>query len=311
MAGFRRKIGLGLLLILGLGATDGAPVAAQTDPPAPTACKTTAGDDGLLFQGFYGMVHSPVEFETIRVEDGRLTFYPELRDGLGSLAFGGPVTANEAFVEFLAADGKVVHQCVVKIVAFDPEVHELTRLQAGDCKLKLVAGRQQLMAGHAQVWEFPQKPSERDIAPPLVADISTISNTRLYLLGKSPGVAVLAWTVDEADASQLINLCPIKVASPSEALGDDGPEDKDLCRDASGVQMRLSVGQTATMEFRDGDGQFIEFQEVVTAAPDIAEFSFAADGPGATLRGVAPGSTSITLLNHDATIVQNCEVVVE
>jgi hypothetical protein len=311
MTGVRRNLCLGLLWILGLGATDGAPVAAETDPPALAACKTTAGDDGLLFQDYHGMVHSPVEFETVRAEGSKLTFFPDMRDRLGSLAKAGPDAAPEAVVEFVAADGTTVHQCVVKIVAFDPEVNELQRLQAGDCNLKLVAGRAQLMAGHGQVVELPQDLADATIGPISVAYYSPIIDRSLYLLGKSPGMAVLVWMAPEAEGAGGVNLCPLTVADPVVVLGAGGPDDKDLCRDANDAPIRLSVGQTAKTEFRDTDGKDTEFIDYVPAAPRIADFSIDFGMTSGTVIGRAPRSTSITLFRRDGSVGLQCEVVVE
>ncbi len=66
-------------------------MAAQTvtNPRAVTSCKTIAGDDGLLFHGYYGMVHAPVEFDEVRAEEGKLITIAEVRDGLGVLVIGG------------------------------------------------------------------------------------------------------------------------------------------------------------------------------------------------------------------------------
>jgi hypothetical protein len=320
----RTNIRFGLLLILGLAATEVAPVAAQTvaNPVEIPACRTTAGEDGLLFQGMFAMVYAPVEFESVRAEEGKLSLFPEVRDELGMLAESKPGAATRAVIEFLAADGTVVHQCAVTGVTFDPEVQDLAQLQTGDCNLSLVAGRPQLVVGHAQVWEinwalppardaFGRARVEVGISDPSIADMSRFSERQLYLLGKSPGVTVLGSVVEEQDSSHSINLCPINVLTPAEVIGAEGPEDKDLCHDANGVPMRLSVGQTATMELREGDAQGIEVSEASTAAPDIADFSFAEGGTGATVKGLAPGSTSITLYNTDAFIAQHCEVSVE
>lgn len=315
MIGILGRLRFGLMFALGLCTTVAVPVAAQTvmDPAEVPACKTTAGDDGLLFHGTFGMVYAPVAFDNVRTEADNLSLNAEIRDGLGVFARGGRNikdspqqvdAAPAALVEFIA-DGTIVHHCAVKIVAFNPDKHDLARLQSGDCDLRLVAGRAPLAAGHAQILEVPQEIYELSIGNPSIADISTLTDRSLYLLGKSPGVTVLAWFPDDVEGSAIVNFCPVSVTSPEEV------PDKDLCLDATGVPMRLSVGQSATMQLRDSLGRFADFAEAAVAAPGIADFSFAEGKASATITGLASGSTSLTLLTDNSSIAQNCEIVVE
>jgi hypothetical protein len=73
---------------LDLAATEMARVGAQTvtGPVERPACRTTAGEDGLLFQGMFAMVYAPVEFEGVRAEEGKADLAPEVRDEFGVLA---------------------------------------------------------------------------------------------------------------------------------------------------------------------------------------------------------------------------------
>ncbi len=201
MSVLRRPVSTGVLwLVLGLIAGGGTPVAAQSVEAVPAGmapCRTTAGGDGLLFRGLYGMVYSPVDFAQARTEATGLTVIDALRDGPGVVAVGGrapaptdgeaPDEAVEAVVTFLSGDGQLVHSCAVQVVPFDASLNDLAQLRSGACDLKRVAGLPHLLAGHAQVWETPLALAEAAIGPVRTADISTLSDRRLYVIGQSPG----------------------------------------------------------------------------------------------------------------------------
>lgn len=137
-----------LPVIFGLATLHVAPSAAQTvtDSSDVPACKTTAGDDGLLFLGEFGLIHIPVAFAQVTADASKLVLMPDVRDAQGVLqgvlAFGGPASPDlvkkagtlwnspvEALVEFTGTNGGLVHQCRVRIVTFDPAKHDLSQLQ--------------------------------------------------------------------------------------------------------------------------------------------------------------------------------------
>lgn len=93
MSVLRCPVSTGVLwLVLGLIAGGGTSVAAQSVEAVPAGmapCRTTAGGDGLLFRGLYGMVYSPVDFAQARTEATGLTVIDALRDGPGVVAVGG------------------------------------------------------------------------------------------------------------------------------------------------------------------------------------------------------------------------------
>jgi Pilus formation protein N terminal region len=293
---FLRLFALGLALSLpGAGQ-------AQTVPP----CQTTAGEEGLFFTESHAMVFSPVAFDDVRSTAKGVVVFPDIRQGQGVQIFLGKAS-SDGVVEFLA-DGSVVHQCLARIVAFDPAVHDLAQLQSGDCALKLVAGRTELLAGHGQVLELPQDIVDFSIAAPRFVGLSTLTSRRIYLQGYAPGVTVLVWLTDGVSGEFAINLCPIRVVGTEAVLAAGGPLDGDLCQDAEGAPMRLAVGQTARMAFRDDAGNAVEYREAAVASPKVVELNFD-DEESAGVTGLAPGWTTLTFSRAD--MVTSCEIVVE
>jgi hypothetical protein len=280
--GFRRVVlrfmAVGCLF-MGLG---GLRAEAQTVPP----CQTTAGNEGLFFAGTHAMIFSPVAFDEVRSLGPEIQVFSDIREGLGVMAYLGK-PSEDSVVEFVA-EGAVVHQCLGRIVAFDPKLHDMAQLQSGDCTLKLIAGRKELLAGHAQVLELPQDLADVSISAPRYVDISTLSSRWLYVWGKAQGLAVLAWLTEGEAGSYGINLCPIMAVSPEAVLAAGGPTDAELCQDVDGAPMRLGVGQVAMMAFRDAAGNEMEYGEAAMADPTVAKFSFK-DTKSGEMTGVAPG----------------------
>lgn len=214
--GVVRHLAFGLTFAV-LGAVPGE---AQTVPP----CKTTAGEDGLVFEGTYALIHAPVAFDTVTSDAPEIGIVPELESGLTVLALVGKASADSVVVEFLA-DEAVVHQCAVTVVAFDPTIHYLARLEAGDCNLQLVAGNPQLVASHAQVLEAPREFWQLANTAEEVAKVSTLSARRLYMWGEAPGLTVLVWLEKDDLGSFAINICPMSVVSSTDGFGAKGPRD--------------------------------------------------------------------------------------
>jgi hypothetical protein len=302
------EFGRGVVRFLAVGLTfallGSGQLEAQTVPP----CKTTAGDSGLFFAGTFALIFSPVAFDEVRSQGAEIQVFSDIRDGLGVLAYLGKASEDN-LVEFLA-DGAVAHQCQGRIVEFDPKRHDTAQLQSGDCGWQLVSGRKELLAGHAQVLEFPEDFSEISISAPRDVDISTLSSRLLYLHGNAPGLAVIAWFVEGEPGAYTINLYPITAISPEAVLAAGGPADAELCQDADGAPMRLGVGQVAGMEFRDAAGNEMEYGEASMADPTAVEFSFK-DTRSATVTGLAPGWTSPTLVAYNLELVTTCEILVE
>jgi len=298
-----RRIALGLAL--GLGVLTGPATWAEATPPP---CRTTAGDEGLLFAETHAMIFSPVAFDEVRRTAKDIQVFSDIREGQGVLAYLGKATAD-SMVEFVAG-GAVVHQCVARIVDFDPKFHDLTQLQSGDCDLKVVAGRSELLAGHSQVVEVLQDIAEVSIASPRLVQLSMLTSRRIYLLGQAPGLTVLASLTEGVSGEFKVNLCPIRAVGIETVLAAGGPTDSDLCQDAEGAPMRLAVGQTARMVFRDAAGNAMEYSEAAVASPKVVGFSFD-DRKSAVLTGTAPGWTTLTLLTQNAELATSCEVIVE
>jgi hypothetical protein len=294
------------LFALGLALSLPGAVQAQTVPP----CRTTAGEEGLLFEGTFSLIESPVDFEAVTSLPDHLKLFPDLRDGLAVLAIGEHGPADRAVVVFTAG-GDEVHRCGVEIEKFDPNIHDRALLQSGDCTLSVVAGLPQLVMSHAQVIERPRAFEKLGVAAPDIADLATLSDRRVYLLGKMPGTTALVWAERAPSGSLDINLCPLLVASPEAGFGPDGPADDVLCQDESGAPTRLSVGQTARLVFRDANGKVREYGENLVANPEVADFSFEFGAEAGTVTGVGPGSTSLTLLTLDGETAVNCEISVE
>jgi hypothetical protein len=294
------------ILVLGLtvAVLGGGQLAAETVPP----CQTTAGEDGLFFSQTLAVISSPVAFDEVRSMGSEIQVFSDVRDGQGVLAYLGK--ASDAGVVEFVADGAVVHQCLGRIVDFDPKVHDMAQLQSGDCALKLIAGRKDLLVGHSQVLEFPQDFAEVSISAPGDVGISTLSSRWLYLLGHAPGLTVLAWLTEGEPGPYSINLCPITSISPEAVLAAGGPTDTELCRDVEGAPMRLGVGESARMALRDAAGNEMEYQEAAMASPTVAEFNFD-DTRGARVTGLAAGWTSLTLVAYSSEMVTTCEIIVE
>jgi hypothetical protein len=302
------EFGHGVIRLLALGLTiavlGGGQVEAQTVPP----CKTTAGEDGLFFAGTHATIFSPVAFDEVRSMAPDIQVFSDIREGQGVLAYLGK-PSEDSVVEFVT-EGAVVHQCLGRIVAFDPKLHDIAQLQSGDCGWQLVSGRKDLLVGHAQVLEFRQDFVEVSISAPRYVDISRLSSRWLYMHGKAPGLVVLAWITESEPGSYAINLCPITAISPEAALAAGGPADTELCQDADGAPMRLSVGQVALMAFRDASGNEMEYDEATMADPKVADFTFD-DTESAVVAGTAPGWTSLTLVAYNSEMVTTCEIIVE
>ncbi|MCU0826509.1 MAG: pilus assembly protein N-terminal domain-containing protein [Tabrizicola sp.] len=176
--------------------------------------------------------------------------------------------------------------------------------------MTLVSGRQKLLAGHAQLLEFPSDFAEVSMSAPGLVDISVVSSRWLYVLGKAPGLAVLAW-ISEGEAGVLsINLCPFAADSPETELAAGAPADAELCQDADGAPMRLGVGQVVQIAFRDAAGKEMQITEATMAAPKIADLSVK-DNKSAVVTGVGPGWTSLTLIDFDSQRAMTCEIIVE
>ncbi|OYW51776.1 MAG: hypothetical protein B7Z10_05520 [Rhodobacterales bacterium 32-66-7] len=307
-----------VFLVLGLSFLAVTPAAAQTVGEATEACETTAGPEGLLFAGTYAMVHAPVDFETARTAYPGVELVIPVRDGPGMLAFGieGETSdADDNQVEFLDANGKVVHQCTVETVAFDPAIHKLAQLQDGDCNLKQAAGLPQLLAGHAQVWEVPRDLSEVSVNDTYIANLATMSARTIYLLGKTPGVVVFVWLEGEPDVTYSANLCPFEVLSVAEALGAAGIANPDICRDANGAMLGLSVGQTAQINLGDYAGDQVDDWEGMIAKETVADVvDYVGIPAGIVIEALAPGSTSVfffSVTEEGESQSHICELVVE
>lgn len=307
--GVIRPWAVGLILAM-LGGGQGA---AQELPP----CQTTAGEEGLVFAGAFSLIQSPVDFATARSGAEAVQVFGEVRDGLGVLVLGaesGPEEGSggvEVQVTFAAKEGAVVHACAVNVLPFDPTLNDPAQLSAGDCNLTVIAGLPQLVMSHAQVIEVPRVFEKLGVAAPQIADMASLSERRFYLLGKRPGTTVLIWTEREPTGSLGVNLCPIPVASPDEGFGPAGPGDDVLCQDEQGAPVRLAVGQTARMVFRDAGGTPMEYGEYSVANPAVADFSFEFGAEAGMITAIGNGSTSLTLLTSDGKTAVNCEISVE
>lgn len=322
-----------LWLVFGLAVVGGSPTASQTvdgETEAVLPCVTNVGHDGQLLAATLGLIYSPVAFDSAQTDHPALFLDTEGRGRPGVLACGdcGPTgrqkgddlstatKARKALVEFTDSSDTVVHHCSVEIVDFDPAVHDLAELQAGDCNFTVAAGLSHLLAGHGQVLEFPQEQNEVGISPPYVADIATLSSRQVYLLGKSPGLATLIWMRKTEVGATSVNLCPIQVFSATDTLGVPKFEDKDICIDQTGVPMRLAVGQIVTVPLvRNDAGEVIfgdfEFSIGADAVADAKSIMNDDGSKGLTIEAVGKGTTSLTIIPDNGMRPQGCEIVVE
>lgn len=323
-----------LRLLTAFAVLVGSPVAAQDGSAFAglPACVTNAGPDGEMIGGFYGLIYAPVVFDRVRAlgETGSgLTVISEMRDGLGVLAKPEfvpvdaapslPPTLNAAGepmvrVEFIAGSDTVVHACAVHIVSFDPKRYDLTKLQTGNCDLKLVAGLPQLRVGHLQVWRTPETQDGAFVSPILVMDLTSLDSDLVMPSGNSPGFALLGWDKKRQDGTVQISLCPFEIEAAVEGDVARPIDDQYLCKDPQGKPLLLAPGEVATVQAHNVDGSVFETEEWMVQSTGIAKRNgFDKATQGAIVLAVAAGSTSVALLGrkdgHVTAFV--CEVVVE
>lgn len=310
-----------IIFAVGFFILSNVPLLGQTQPTALETvpiCRTNLGSGGHWIFGLPGMVYAPVPYDDVKVSGTDLQAWAMARNGLGVLiaeAFNAkwPTKAPTAQVEFLRGTEGVVYRCNVNIVPYDPDLEDMETLQVGDCNLRLVAGRPQLMVGHAQVWETPQDSEEFSLGPHKVIDGSTLSERMIMPLGNSAGVSMIVWAPRSTDGTLLANLCPVRVAPAPGMAGSERLDEKDLCKDSDGTPMRLAVGQVVTMELEKGEGRVFAVDEYALGDPKIvASSGFDKVKKMPILKGVSPGTTSIVLLsNSDGVQARVCEAQVE
>lgn len=314
---FRIKALVAVLAVFSLLAIKATPAFAE----APALCETNVGVPGQLLDGFDGMVYSPVAFDQMKTVGSPLQYWNENKDGLGLLVFAGDMlgtskvdavgnaalAANQALVTFTQGDGTVVHQCQVEIVAYDPALHDLAKLQVGDCSMTQLAGMTQLVAGHAQVWVFPPDFEEISASPWRIADTSTLSASSFYLLAKTAGAVVITAIRGEFGEDRSISLCPVNVIDQHQAFGEQGISDDVICKDATGAPMRLHMGQSAAISIPYGKDH-----ELATSSPSLLDVSrFDESRNTRMITAIAPGISSITMITVDGLQGIGCEVVVQ
>jgi hypothetical protein len=316
------------LLAFGLFSANAARVFAQAIPQ----CETNVGVPGQLLDGNYGIVYSPVAFDRVEITGERVGAVSELRDGFGVLLGAGnfphepqeelsiakfDLTADEALIAFAQRNGAIVHTCRVKVVAYEPAVHDFAAIKVGDCDLTQLAGLPQLVVDHAQVWTFSQDFEEFSVLSSQIADFSTYSTRVFNLQARSPGLFMLAVNWGKTDNSHTISLCPFTVVSAEDTLGDHGLNDNDICRDVNGGLMRLFVGQTALFSKSYGANPDSVYDEVETSTQSVLVVVGTDELQNAwIIKAIAPGTSSVTArtwdrFQDDGLQVKSCEVVVE
>jgi hypothetical protein len=75
--------------------------------------------------------------------------------------------------------------------------------------------------------------------------------------------------------------------------------------------MRLAVGESAMVAYKNRDGVSIAPASGAVAADRIADIRFSEGQASLTVTGVAPGSTSISLFDANDAVLLHCEIVVE
>jgi hypothetical protein len=313
-----------LLLAFGLFSANADPVFAQTIP----LCETNVGVPGQLLDGYHGMVYSPVAFASVRTGGAQFQAYPDLQDGQGVLVSAGGfviaargegtianenLASDEGLIQFLQSDGTLVHECRVEIVAYDPVLHDLGKIQVGDCSGTLVAGLPLLVAGHAQVWAFPEEFAENSISPVNIADTSILSSSSIYLIGKTAGMVIHARITGQVGGTNQISLCPFTIFRPNEAFGASGLKVTDLCNDVNGLPMQFAVDQIAVVPIMDDTGLTVEDYWISISAEQVIEFVGRDQAQNAwIIKGITPGTGSLTFIPKlDKPQAQGCEVVVE
>ncbi|MFC3179992.1 hypothetical protein [Cypionkella sinensis] len=310
-----------IIVAAGLFILSNVPMLGQTQSAALDTlpiCKTNLGPGGQWMFGMPGMVYAPVAYDDVKVSGSDLQAWATARNGLGVLidrAFNAkwPSKSPMAQIEFLRGPEGVVYHCIVNIVPYDPDLEDIEALQVGDCDLKLVAGQPQLMVGHAQVWETPKDSEEFVFGPYQVIDGSTLSQRKIMPIGFAAGVSMIGWFPRNSDGTLLANLCPVRVAPAPGIDGSAQVDEKDLCTASDGKPTRLAVGEVVTLQIEKREGRAFEVDEYALGDPKIvASSGFDKVAQMPILKGIAPGTTSIVLLNNsDDLQARVCEVQVE
>jgi hypothetical protein len=304
-----------LLAVIVLLAIKPAPVFAE----APMLCETNVGVPGQLFYRYSGMVYAPVAFEKIRIVGEPFRYQIENKDGLSVFVHASVphdpddaetnlgLAENESSVEFMQDNGRVAYQCRVQFVHLDPIMHEVAALRSGDCNMTQMAGLPQLTDGHSQVWALQEDFEEIRVTPPDIVNVTRLSARSFYLLPRRPGLVVVEVVRSVFDKERATSLCPFTVVTRQIALGVNGLKDQEICKDANGLPLRLSVGQSTEFPL-----SFDEEHEFATSAPTILDASrFDPVRNTMTIMGLAPGTSSLTVITVDGLQAKGCVVKVE
>lgn len=294
--GIVRRLALGVIIGL-LGAVQ---VTAETLPP----CRTTAGEEGLVFEAVMANVQSPVTYDEVRSGRQSLLIWRDSPQGPLVWPNPEPEATRVETLTFLAA-GREVYECKVTVEAFDPALHRVEQIQSGTCAFRVMAGLSSLQAGHAQVLQVAKGTTVLGVGNPGISDYSALSAGQLYLLGKVPGVTVLASVMGPAEEVVDVSLCPIVVTEAADLL------DGELCRDGDGAPIRLGRGETAIMPFVDSAGGAYSVETTTVGAPEIADFAYLDDRSGLRIVGKVRGSTTFIMFGDLARVAAACAVVVE
>ena len=170
-----------------------------------------------------------------------------------------------------------------------------------------MAGLPRLTEDHSQVWAFLEDFEEIRVTPANIVNVTRLSARSFYLLPRRPGLVMLEVVRNSLGNERATSLCPFTVVTRQIAFGVNGLTDEEICKDANDLPLRLSVGQSAEFPVL-----FDEEHEFATSAPTILDASrFDPVRNTTIITGLAPGTSSLTMITVDGLQAKGCVVKVE
>ncbi len=304
----------------------GVPAQAQTSAETP-ACTTSTGLAGTLFAGQWGMVASPVPFDRAEGDDRYVATSSSTRNGLNVVVITGrahsdstwggkPPTSIGSTVRFFQSESAVVYGCTVRVVDFDPNLHDLSMMRFGDCDHELRQGLPTLLQGHMQVYGFSETVSEASGGSGGALEQSIFTSEAFLLVGLSPGIGTFVWIAESSispspDFEVISGICPFFVESARDYFSQNRIDEAGLCKGVDGAPVRLTVGQAAAFSSHNVADAIGHRRLRIGNRSVVRAVSLDEDNKTLVLKGLEVGTTSVLLRPTEDSSPQICMVVVE
>lgn len=190
------------------------------------ACTTGSEVAGYAVEGTLDLLEVPegmarvdlspsdgIEYPDRTVSNAGIVIFSELAVGDEILVFARPGQAGlDHVVTFLDAADKRLERCALRVMAFDPDLHDPARIARGACggevPLKLTSGQEVVI-------DLPEEHRDQTTMPTSVLSTLSISATRIRLTAGVPGAAAFAWVGEDDGDGALKGLCPVEVSAPT------------------------------------------------------------------------------------------------